>query len=66
MDLPKRIVYVLKSEADLLRYYTGLTSNLQSRLGAHNAGHCAHTASGRPWRVAVVVEFSDQRAQRCY
>jgi predicted GIY-YIG superfamily endonuclease len=61
MDLPKRIVYVLKSEIELTRYYTGLTSDLQSRLEAHNAGRCSHTASGRPWRVDVVIEFSDQR-----
>jgi putative endonuclease len=61
MALPKRIVYVLKSETDPVRYYTGLSSNLAARLDAHNAGHCSHTASGRPWIVDVVVEFGDER-----
>jgi putative endonuclease len=61
MALPKCIVYVLKSESDPRRYYTGLTLNLSTRLVAHNAGHCSHTASGRPWIVDVVVEFADER-----
>ncbi len=61
MGLPKCTVYILKSEADSARYYTGLTSNLAVRLDAHNSGHCSHTASGRPWIVDVVVEFTDER-----
>jgi predicted GIY-YIG superfamily endonuclease len=61
MDEPKRIVYILKSEKDPERYYTGLTSNLSARLDAHNAGRCPHTASGRPWRLDVVVKFADER-----
>ena len=61
MGLPKCIVYVLKSETDQARYYTGLTSNLAARLDAHNSGKCLHTASGKPWIVDVVVEFSDER-----
>jgi predicted GIY-YIG superfamily endonuclease len=58
---PKCIVYVLKSENAPRRYYTGLTSNLSTRLNAHNAGRCPHTAFGRPWIVDVVVEFTDER-----
>jgi predicted GIY-YIG superfamily endonuclease len=58
---PKCIVYVLKSVRNPRRYYTGLTSNLSARLDAHNAGQCSHTASGRPWIVDVVVEFTDER-----
>ena len=60
MSGPKCIVYVLKSEAASLRYYTGLTSNLAARLDAHNAGKCPHTASGRPWRTDVAIEFGDE------
>ena len=59
--MAKCIVYVLKSETDPARYYTGLTSNLAARLGAHNSGQCPHTASGRPWIVDVIVEFQDER-----
>lgn len=61
MELRKRIVYVLKSESQPTRYYTGLTSNIASRLDAHNAGRSPHTASGKPWILDVIVEFSDER-----
>lgn len=61
MELRKRIVYILKSDADPSRYYTGLTSNLAGRLEAHNAGRVPHTADGRPWIIDVIVEFSDER-----
>jgi predicted GIY-YIG superfamily endonuclease len=56
----KRFVYILKSAVQPGRYYTGLTSDIVSRLAAHNEGRCTHTASGRPWQVDVVVEFSDE------
>ena len=61
MGAPKRFVYILESESQPNRYYTGLTSNLAARLDAHNAGRCKHTASGRPWRLDVVVTFADER-----
>lgn len=61
MELPKRIVYVLKSDADPTRYYTGLTSNLAGRLDAHNSGRVPHTVSGKPWIIDVIVEFADER-----
>ena len=60
MSLPKRFVYILVSERDPGRYYTGLTSNVPERLRAHNSGRCLHTVSGMPWAVSVVVEFSDE------
>jgi len=57
----KRFVYVLRTESSPPRYCTGVTSNVRARLGAHNDGACPHTAPGRPWRIDVVVEFSDER-----
>jgi putative endonuclease len=57
----KRFVYVLRSLSGPIRYYTGITSDITSGLEAHNTGRCSHTASGRPWAVDVVVEFSDER-----
>ena len=57
----QRIVYILRSNADPTRYYTGLTSNLAERLSAHNAGRCPHTASGKPWVVDAFIKFSDER-----
>jgi predicted GIY-YIG superfamily endonuclease len=61
MPLPQTIVYVLKSNANPTRYYTGLTSHLAGRLDAHNGGRVPHTASGKPWIIDVVVEFADER-----
>ena len=63
MILARRFVYVLRSQSNPARYYTGLTSDVSARLAAHNAGHCSHTATGRPWRIDVMVEFaSEERA----
>ena len=61
MAFPQTIVYVLKSELDPTRYYTGLTSNLAGRLDAHNGGRVSHTANGKPWTVDVAVAFADER-----
>ena len=58
---PKVFVYVLRNKADPTRYYTGLTSHVEARLKAHNAGRCPHTATGRPWEVYVVIEFSNEK-----
>jgi predicted GIY-YIG superfamily endonuclease len=60
MPSTRRIVYILKNNAQPPRYYTGLTSDLHVRLDAHNAGRCPHTARGRPWRVDVIVKFADE------
>ena len=61
VETPKRIVYVLKNSANPPYYYTGVTSDLRTRLHAHNAGRCLHTAKHRPWAVDVVVKFADER-----
>ena len=55
----QRYVYVLLSTVYQNRYYTGLTSDVQARLAAHNAGLSKHTASGRPWKLVTLIEFSD-------
>jgi putative endonuclease len=57
---PQRFVYIIQSQADKRRYYTGLTSNVRIRLADHNAGRSRHTANGRPWRVTVVVAFANE------
>ena len=57
----KRFVYVLKSQNDPGRYYTGLTSNVEKRLLTHNNGGCPHTVDSRPWLIDVVAEFSDEK-----
>ena len=59
MARPKHLVYILKTASAPTRYYTGLTSDLERRLEAHNAGRVPHTARYKPWMVDVVVQFSD-------
>jgi predicted GIY-YIG superfamily endonuclease len=61
MNSEKRFVYVLVSESVPGRFYTGLTSDPQSRLVDHNEGRCRHTSSGRPWKLDVMIEFADER-----
>ena len=61
MSEAKCCVYALRSCADRTRYYTGVTSDWRARLEAHNAGRCLHTASGRPWQIDVIVQFTDEK-----
>ena len=61
----ERFVYVLRSGNASSRFYVGVTSDVPTRLAAHNAARCPHTARHRPWRLHVVIEFPDeQRAIR--
>ena len=61
MPRPKLFVYILRSEREPPRYYTGLTSDPAARLEDHNAGRCTHTATGRPWQLDALVQFADDR-----
>ena len=53
-------VYILQSETDEKRFYTGLTNDLRKRLQNHNAGRVLHTSKWKPWRVKTYVAFSDR------
>jgi putative endonuclease len=55
----KRFVYLLRSQSTN-RPYFGLTSDITSRLAAHNAGQNKSTAPFRPWVLVTLVQFSDQ------
>jgi putative endonuclease len=57
----KRFVHVLKAASPSAEFYVGLTSDVNSRLLAHNSGDCTHTASRRPWDLHVVIEFRDEQ-----
>ena len=59
--MSKRFVYVLKNGQVPARYYTGITSDVATRHGAHNAGCSRHTAKYGPWSIDVVIEFADER-----
>ncbi len=53
-------VYILQSEIDGERFYTGFTEDLDSRLKSHNSGGSPHTSKYKPWRIKTAVAFSDR------
>ena len=55
-----KYVYILRSEADSERFYTGITSDLKARLARHNAGEVSHTSKYRPWVLVTYIAFSDK------
>ena len=60
----KNIVYMIRSDSDPSRHYTGLTSNLEKRLRWHNAGQNVDTARDRPWTLVVSFCFSNEAVAR--
>jgi len=54
-------VYILQSEFDQSRFYTGFTENLESRLKTHNSGQCTHTSKYKPWRIKTAIAFTDRQ-----
>jgi putative endonuclease len=54
-------VYLLQNTANPPRRYTGYTTDLKSRLAAHNAGQNQSTVAGRPWLLATYCAFADER-----
>ena len=50
-------VYILKSTKHPNRHYTGLTTCLQTRLKAHNAGKVPHTRKYKPWQIETAISF---------
>ncbi len=54
-------VYILQSEVDQKRFYTGFTENLDSRLKTHNAGTVPHTSKYKPWSIKTAIAFNDRQ-----
>ena len=51
-------VYILVSEVDPTKHYTGTTHDLSGRLRDHNRGHCPHTTKYKPWRIETAIAFA--------
>lgn len=62
----KRFVYILRSDADPSRHYTGITSDVAARLEWHNHGPSGCTVHHRPWSLVVAFEFPAEQAARCF
>jgi putative endonuclease len=60
----KRFVYVIRSDADPKRHYTGVTGDVAARLEWHNRGPCGCTINDRPWSLVVAIEFPTEAAAR--
>ena len=56
-----KYVYILQSEIEPERYYTGVTDNVIRRLKEHNEGKSIHTNKFKPWKIKTYVAFSDIR-----
>jgi putative endonuclease len=59
-------VYVLHSEADPSRFYTGCTDDLRERLIRHNRGDMPHASKWKPWRIKTYIALSDQERARSF
>ena len=53
----KRFVYILRSRNDPRRRDVGVTSDLDARFAAHNAGQNRSTTAWRPWDPDVTIQF---------
>ncbi len=51
-------VYILQSESDPRRHYTGLTDD--ARLRKHNAGEVGHTSKFKPWIIRTAIAFQSR------
>lgn len=56
-----KYVYILQSELDPNRYYTGLTDDLSRRLEEHNSGQSIHTNKFKPWKIKTYLAFSNHK-----
>ena len=54
-------VYILQSQTDLDRFYTGRTENLDERLKAHNQGKCKHSCNFTPWKIKTAIAFTEKQ-----
>ncbi|HBR69931.1 MAG TPA: excinuclease ABC subunit C [Rhodospirillaceae bacterium] len=54
-----KYVYILQSEVEPERFYTGTTDNLQRRLKEHNAGESIHTNKHKPWKIKTYIAFEN-------
>jgi putative endonuclease len=57
-------VYVLVSEKISLRFYVGMTDNLERRLLEHNSSKVKSTAYYSPWKLFYYEEFTNRTEGR--
>jgi len=58
----KKIVYIIRSDSDPSKYYTGITNDVRERLNWHNHSPRGHTLDHRPWSLVMTIEFIAEKA----
>ena len=53
-------VYIIQSQTDKNKYYTGYTENLENRIKKHNEGGCPYTSEHKPWKIKTAIAFTDK------
>jgi len=54
-------VYIIRSIEHPYRRHIGFTDDVDRRLADHNSGHSPHTSKFRPWKLDVIIGFSDKQ-----
>lgn len=54
-------VYLIQSQDNPDHHYIGSTSDLKTRMKAHNSGQSKHTTKFRPWKLVGYPPFADKR-----
>lgn len=54
-------VYLILSQSRPNQRYTGLTSDLRTRLAEHNQGAVTHTSKYRPWELKAYLAFTTRQ-----
>ena len=56
-----KTVYLIRSELDPSRKYTGITEDFNTRILDHNAGKNRHTRKFKPWTLVAAITLLDDR-----
>ena len=64
--MTKNFVYILQSIDHPDQFYTGLCSDVPSRLAAHNAGQSPHTSKYKPWKLLSSHWFEQEAAAAAF
>ena len=59
--MPFTYVYILQSETEPRRFYTGATDDLRNRVKRHNEGSVRHTSKWKPWVLKTYVALADRK-----
>ena len=58
--------YIIQSQSNPDRFYTGYTEDLDDRLKHHNAGAVPATRPYRPWEYKTCIAFTDEEQARAF